>query len=477
MKQKSDYDLMVIGAGAAGLSLAAGASQLGLKVALIEGGTMGGDCLNTGCVPSKALLAAAKAAHIPPHYHQIGITIPAPAINVPALRAHVRQSIAAIAPHDSIERFEGLGVTVIKGWAEFINPGQISVSGSILSARHIALATGSRPVIPDIPGLHDFGVLTNETIFDVREIPSHLLILGGGAVGIEMALAHRRLGARVTLIQRGRILPGFEPDHVSILRQSLLDDGIILHEQAELTAVTYGRFILANGIIIDDISHCLVAAGRRPDLSRLHLDKAGIAFNNKGILVNSRLQTSQRRIWAMGDCAAVTFADHTDTLNFTHVAGYHAGIVLRNIAFGLPARTSLKHLPRIIYTDPELAQCGMTEQTARATGDNQIIVLNKGFGDLDRARCEAQTNGAIKVIANRKGHILGVSIIGPHAGELLTPWGLAIQKGLKLSALAGMMVAYPTWSDISRAIASEFYRPKLFSSRTRFLVRFLKHLS
>lgn len=467
---RKKYDLAIIGAGAAGLSLAAGAAQLGLRVVLIEAGKMGGDCLNSGCVPSKSLLAAAKAAYAHHHGEKLGVRTTDPKIDFSAVRRHVHDTIAAIAPHDSIERFEGLGVTVIQGRATFANTQKtLDVNGQHITARHIVIATGSRPTIPDISGLAASRPLTNETIFDLAQLPTHLVILGGGAIGIEMAMAFRRLGSRVSLIQRRSILPQHESVLVDILRRQLIAEGIALHEHTNLVAVTNRQdggslYRLDNGTHIEDASHCLVATGRTPNIADLGLAQAGIATNAHGIIVNSRQQTSQKRIWAIGDVGG-------DGVHFTHLAGYHAGIVLRQIAFALPAHTNTPHLPQAIYTDPELAQCGMTEHVARSQFGTHIRVLEKSFADLDRARCEGRIEGRIKIILRPNGKILGAGIVGPNAGELIAPWGLAIQRGLSIGTIASTMPAYPTWHDINRAIASDFFKPKLFSPLVRGIVR------
>jgi pyruvate/2-oxoglutarate dehydrogenase complex dihydrolipoamide dehydrogenase (E3) component len=474
--KKDRADLAIIGAGAAGLSLAAGAAQLGLKTILIEGGAMGGDCLNTGCVPSKSLLAAAKAAHFYHHQAGFGVIAPPPTIDIPALRQHVRQIITDIAPHDSQERFEGLGVTVIRGWAHFIDCNSLMVNGQKITARHIVIATGTHPFIPAIPGLADVPYLTNETIFDLIDMPRHLIIIGGGAIGVEMAQAHRRLGAAVTIIQRREILPSQDPDLVAILRQQLIADGVEIVENAQINHISSQENTISINLGQHTLtgSHVLIATGRRADLSQLRLENAQIIQNDNGIPVNPRLQTSQKNIWAIGDIAVMKTGEKQ---NFTHLAGYHAGIVLRNIAFALPAQINIPHLPQVIYTDPELAQCGMTERTARASYGNNIQIFSQSFVDNDRARCERRTEGKIKIILRPNGIILGVGIIGPGAGELIGVWGLAIQRGLTVGAIASMMVPYPVYGDINRQIAGQFYRPKLFHPRTRWLVRLLKNLT
>ncbi|MFW5679794.1 MAG: dihydrolipoyl dehydrogenase family protein [Pseudomonadota bacterium] len=461
----SSPDLCVIGGGAGGLSVAAGAAQLGARTVLIEAGAMGGDCLNVGCVPSKALLAAGHAAAAARNGEVFGVRpLGEPEIDAAALRRHVRGVIDGIAPHDSQERFEGLGVRVIRDRARFVDPRTVEVGGERIRARRFVVATGSRPFVPPIPGLEGVPYLTNETIWDVEEVPEHLVIVGGGPLGCELAQAHRRLGAAVTLIERERLLARDDAELVEIVRRRLEADGITLHEGAiaEAAAVRGNRVCLrvagAEGSIEVEGSHLLVAAGRLPAVDGLGLDAAGIDHERRGIVVDRRLRTTNRRVFAVGDV--------TGGPQFTHVAGHHAGVVIQNALFRLPAKVS-HVLPAVTYTDPELASVGLPPDEAG------VEPIRVPFTDNDRARTERRGEGLLKLAADRRGRILGVAICGAQAGELLAPWVLAMQNGLKLRAFTGAVLPYPTLAEIDKKAASAFYAPKLFSPGVRRLVRFL----
>jgi len=464
-------DLCIIGAGSGGLSVAAGAVQMGASVVLIEKHLMGGDCLNTGCVPSKALLAAAHAAHAQRHADPFGIANHEPAVDFAKVHQHVHGVIAAIAPHDSVERFEGLGVTVIQAPASFTGPDEVQADTHRIRARRFVVATGSSAAIPPVPGLGDISYLTNETIFGLKEKPDHLLVLGGGPIGIEMAQAFRRLGARVTLVERAAILPRDEPEAVTILRDALIREGITLHEGIEVVAVRNAGAgveleLRGNaGPVLVQGSHLLVAAGRKPNTAGLGLEAAGIEFTPRGISVDQRLRSSNRRVFAIGDVSGGP--------QFTHIAGYHAGIVIRNALFGMPAKVDYAALPWVTYADPELAHVGLTEAAAREAG-HEVSVLLQPLAGNDRAQAERATEGLAKIILGPRGRILGATILAPRAGEMIGIWGLAIQQKMKIGAIASMIAPYPTMSEISKRAAGSFYTPSLFSARTRRLVGLLQ---
>jgi pyruvate/2-oxoglutarate dehydrogenase complex dihydrolipoamide dehydrogenase (E3) component len=461
-------DLCILGAGSGGLSVAAGAVQMGASVVLIEKGAMGGDCLNTGCVPSKALIAAAHVAHGQRIGSRFGIHGGAPDVRFHEVHDHIHGVIGAIAPHDSVERFEGLGVMVIQAEGRFIDRETVEAGGRRIKARRFVVATGSRAAVPPIPGLAEAGYLTNETIFDLTERPSHLIVVGGGPIGIEMAQAFRRLGSEVSVIEKFGILARDEPEAVEVVRAALSSEGVRLVEKVGVSeiqkqgdAVTvmldgespFGRAIAG--------SHILIAAGRRPNIENLELEQAGIAFTPKGITVDARLITSNRKVFAIGDVAGGP--------QFTHIAGYHAGIVIRNALFGLPAKVDYKALPWVTYSDPELAHTGLTEAEARKAG-HAVEVLSWTFALNDRAQAERATEGLAKVILGPKGRILGATIVGPRAGELIGTWGLAISAGLKIGAIASAVLPYPTLSEISKRAAGSYYTPKLFGAFTRRVV-------
>jgi pyruvate/2-oxoglutarate dehydrogenase complex dihydrolipoamide dehydrogenase (E3) component len=461
-------DLCVLGAGSGGLSVAAGAVQMGASVVLIEKGAMGGDCLNTGCVPSKALIAAAHAAHVARIGHRFGVDYAEPTVHFRRVHDHVHGVIAAIAPHDSVERFEGLGVQVIKAAARFVDAATVEAGGERVRARRFVIATGSRAAVPPIPGLADAGYLTNESIFELTDRPAHLIVIGGGPIGIEMAQSFRRLGSVVTLIEKFGILAKDEPEAVAVVRASLQHDGVTLVEGAGVASVRRdGATVIvtldgdAPGGRTIEGSHVLVAAGRRPNIESLGLDAAGIAHTPKGVTVDARLRTSNRKVFAIGDVAGGP--------QFTHIAGYHAGIVIRNALFGLPAKVDYAALPWVTYADPELAHTGLTEADARKAG-HAVQVLTWSFDMNDRAQAERETAGLAKIILGPKGRILGATIVGPRAGELIGTWALAISANLKIGALAGAVLPYPTLAEISKRAAGSYYTPKLFSAGTRRLV-------
>ena len=472
MAKALKVDICVIGAGSGGLSVAAGASQMGASTALIERGKMGGDCLNYGCVPSKAMLAAGHAAQAVRGAGRFGVHAAAPAIDSGGVYGHVRGTIAAIAPNDSVERFEGLGVKVIQSPARFTGPREIAADGLRITARRIVIATGSSPAVPPIAGLKDVPYLTNETIFDLGTVPAHLIVIGGGPVGIEMAQAHRHLGARVTVVEMFSIMASDDPELVDVVRARLAGEGIDLREGVTVARVEKAgngvAVVIAGNGAEDRVqgSHVLIAAGRRPNVDGLDLEKAGIAYSPAGIQVDARLRTTNRRVFAIGDVAG--------GYQFTHMAGYHAGIVLRNALFRLPAKVDTRAVPWVTYTAPELAQVGLTEDRARKRAGD-IRVLRWPFAENDRARAERETDGLVKVITTPRGRILGAGIVGAHAGELIHAWVLAIGQKIKIGAVAGMIAPYPTLGEANKRAAGSFYTPALFGERTKRIVRFLSH--
>ncbi|WP_022727681.1 dihydrolipoyl dehydrogenase family protein [Fodinicurvata sediminis] len=471
--EETTCDICVIGGGSAGLSVAAGASQMGADTILVERGEMGGDCLNSGCVPSKSLLAAAKAARSGAKAAAFGIAYDPPRIDFEAVQAHVQQVIAGIAPHDSVERFEGLGVRVLRDSASFHSPHELVVGEQRIRARRFVLATGSRALVPPVSGLAETPYLTNESIFALKDCPDHLIVLGGGPIGCELGQAFRRLGARVSLVEMNRLLPREDRQAAELLRERLQAEGVEIHENAGMSAVQkthdgiQAQLKTERGEATLEGSHLLVATGRQPVTDGLNLEAAEVIHDSRGIKVDARLRTSNRRIFAAGDVAGGP--------QFTHAASYQAGIILRNALFRLPARVNYAALPRVTYCTPELAQVGLTVEEAQQQG-KKVEILQSTFAENDRARCEHATDGFIKIVATRSGAVLGATIIGPQAGELILPWGLAIARRMKLSALAGIIAPYPTLSEISKQVAGSHYTPKLFSSRTRWLVRLLLRL-
>lgn len=462
-------DLCVIGAGSAGLAVAAGAVQMGASVVLIERGRMGGDCLNYGCVPSKALLAAAQQAAAMRQGAKFGIKPVEPDIDFAAVMAHVSRVIAAIAPHDSQDRFEGLGVTVIRASAKFTSPLTVVADGRTIRPRRFVIATGSRPAAPPIPGLDATPYLTNETVFTNTVLPSHLIIIGGGPIGMEMAQAHRRLGAAVTVLEASSPLSKDDPELTAIVLQRLVEEGIDIRTGQTILSVDHsdaGFQVTLEGAAPLTGSHLLVAAGRTPNFGDLELAAGGIAHDRRGITVTAGLRSvSNRRVYAAGDVAG--------GLQFTHVAGYHAGLIVQNALFRLPVKADVTAVPWVTYTDPELAHVGLSEADARARYGSGVTVLRRAFTENDRAQAEGRTDGFLKAVATRSGRTLGASIVGKGAGELIAPWALAVARRDKLSRLARAILPYPTRSEASKHVAGAYFTPKLYSDCTRRFVRFL----
>jgi pyruvate/2-oxoglutarate dehydrogenase complex dihydrolipoamide dehydrogenase (E3) component len=459
-------DLCVIGAGAGGLAVAAAAAQMGAKVVLIERGEMGGDCLNTGCIPSKSLLAASRLANLWRRGAELGVHYAAPQIDFAEVGASVDRVIARLAPNDSAERFERLGVTVLRAEARFEEPRTIRAGDAAVRPRRFVIATGSTPLVPPIPGLDAVPYLTSETVFANRELPRHLIVIGGGPVGIELGQAHRRLGAAVTIIDGGPILPRDDPELVEALTSHLAAEGVALYPRTEIAGVDpcpAGVAVRLSGGGRIEGSHLLVAAGRRPNIAALDLAAAGIRYTPAGITVDARLRTSNRRAFAIGDAAGGP--------QFTHVALYHAGIVIRNALFRLPARVDYRALPWVTYTDPELAQVGLGEAAARGSG--RVRALRWRFEENDRAHTERDTAGQIRVLARPSGRIVGATILGSGAGDLILPWAMAIANRLKIAAMANLVVPYPTRGEAGKRAAGSFYTPTLFSPRIRRAVRLI----
>ncbi len=466
-----DTDICIIGAGSGGLSVAAGAVQMGARVVLIEKGEMGGDCLNSGCVPSKALLAAAKHAHAMTIGAEMGITPVAPEIDFAAVKDHVARTIATIAPVDSQERFEGMGVQVIRETARFTSPDEVQAGDRVIRARRFVLATGSRPMVPPIEGIGGVTAYTNETIFALRERPGHLIIIGGGPIGLEMAQAHRRLGCEVTVIEAARALGQDDPELAAILLERLRDEGIGIVEGAKVERIegTDGELTVRTGEGSYKGTHLLVAAGRTVVTDGLGLDEGNIKHNGRGIEVGDDLRSvSNRRVYAVGDAAG--------RLMFTHVAGYHAGVVIRSLLFALPSKAKSAHLPWATYTDPGLAQVGLTEAQAREKHGDALKVIRQEFSENDRAIAERRTGGLLKLMAV-KGRPVGATIVGAEAGDLIGVWAIAIASGTKLSKIAGAVLPYPTLGEINKRAAGNYFSASLFDNEwVKRVVRMVQRL-
>ena len=463
-------DLCVIGAGAGGLSVAAAAAAFGVPVVLIEKGRMGGDCLNYGCVPSKALLAAARRVADMRTASDLGVNAAAVRVDFPAVAQHVRDTIAALAPNDSAARFTGLGVRAVAGSAQFADRETVTVDDRFtITARRFVIATGSTPSVPRIPGIAQTPFFTNETIFDLALQPEHLLIVGGGPVGVELAQAFRRLGSTVTVIEAATPLGKDDPECAAVVLAALERDGVVFRSGVRLVKVAGASTIqvtLSGGEVIEG-SHLLIAAGRTPTIEGLGLERAGVATTPHGITVDRHLRTTNKHIYAIGDVIG--------GLQFTHVANDHAGIVIRHALFRLPARIRYDAIPWVTYTDPELAQVGLTEDQARRAG-HAVRILRWPYHENDRARIERASGGHIKVVTNRRGRILGATIVGRDAGELISTFTLAITQRLNIRALAGFIVPYPTLAEIGKRAAMSHFTPSLTSPMVRRIIGWLRRL-
>lgn len=396
----------------------------------------------------------------------MGLQAQPPVVDFGGVKDHVAGVIGAIAPHDSQERFEGLGVQVIRARATFVGPDEVQAGDQRVWARRFVIATGARPAVPDLPGLADVAYLTNETVFALRERPDHLIILGAGPIGLEMAQAHQRLGCRVTVIARSRALGGEDAEAAGLAVAALRAEGVTVLEGQSVTQVS-GQVVLtlADGTRIEG-SHLLVAVGRKANVEGLGLDRAGVAFTDKGVTVGANLRTTNKRIFAVGDVSGGP--------QFTHVAGAHAATILKQTLFPLPARFAPRAIPRVTYIQPELAQVGLTEAEARAAHGSDVEVIRLTFAQNDRAQTMGETGGLLKLMV-RKGRPVGVTILGPQAGEQIGLWALMLQQNLRLSALTGTILPYPTLTELSKRAAGAYFSPRLFQNdRIKAIVRFIQ---
>lgn len=468
-----ETDICVIGAGSGGLSVAAATAAFGVPVVLLEKGKMGGDCLNYGCVPSKALIAASKKAHAMRTAAKFGVAKANPRVDFQAVHDHIHGVIGAIEPNDSVERFTGLGVKVIQQAGRFVDANTVAAGSQRIRARRFVIATGSSAFVPPIPGLDEVPYLINETLFDLTERPEHLIVMGGGPIGMEIAQAMVRLGAKVTVVEMAKPLAKDDPELTRIVLESLKADGVDI--RGETKAVKAAKHPRGVELSVegpdgpDSIvgSHLLVAAGRAPNVQGLGLDKAGIEHSNRGIQVNKGLRTTNKRVYAIGDVAG--------GLQFTHVANYHAGLVVRNALFKLPVKNVTGHIPWVTYTDPELAHVGETEASA-AEKKIDFRVLRWPYAENDRAQAERLTDGLIKVITDKRGRIIGASIVGAQAGEIIQMWGLAIAQKMKISAMTGFVSPYPTFTEVGKRAAINYYKPSLSSPMVQKVIGFMRKL-
>jgi pyruvate/2-oxoglutarate dehydrogenase complex dihydrolipoamide dehydrogenase (E3) component len=466
-------DLCVIGAGAGGLSVAAAAAQLGVSVVLVEKHKMGGDCLEYGCVPSKALIAAARRAQLMRSAAPFGIAPVSPKIDPRAVHDHIRGVIAAIAPNDSVERFTGLGVKVIPAAGHFITRDTLLAGDLRIKARRFVIATGSSPLVPPIAGLDGVAYFTTETIFDNREKLDHLIVIGGGPTGLELAQAYLRLGSRVTVIEAAKALGKDDPELSEVVLKQIRAEGLEIREHTTVERVAGGTRLIDVHLVEDGKrstiqgTHLLIAAGRRPNLSGVNLEAAAIAYDERGIKVNRGLVTSNPRVFAIGDV--------TGGPQFAHLANYHAGIVIRRALFRLPATVDGSIVPWVTFTDPEIAHVGLLEDTARQRY-GRVRVYRWPYRENDRAQAERATNGFIKVVTDRRGRIKGASIVGEQAGELIQMWSLAVSQRLDIRAMTQWISPYPTLSEVNKRAAFGYYAAAAASPLVRKTVSWLARL-
>ena len=458
---KSSHDAIVIGGGAAGLTAAGGCALFGLKVALVEGHRMGGECLNNGCVPSKALIAAARRAAEARVATRHGVTLAEPRVEWSGVMAHVRRAIADIEHHDSKETFEAMGVEVILGWARVTGKHSVEVDGRALTAPRIVIATGSKPAVPPIEGLDAVPYLTNESLFELAERPHHLVIVGGGVIGMEMAQAFRRLGSAVTVVNPGPLMGRDDPESVAVVREVMEAEGVrfldgkVARVEGEPGSLRADVDLADGGTETVDGSHLLVAVGRKANCTGFGLEEAGVAMNRNGIATDPRRRTSVRPIYAIGDCR--------DGPRLTHVSGYEGSNVALEIVTGLPTKVDYRALPWCTYTDPEVAQIGLTEAEARERYGERVTVVREEFSENERAVAEGASIGHAKLVLKGK-KVLGASIVGKHAGELLLPFTQSITGKSSTFALGSAIIAYPTRSEISKAAAFTAWEPTVFGS-------------
>ncbi len=470
---ETQVDLCVVGAGAGGLAVAAAAAQLGVSVALVEKHKMGGDCLNYGCVPSKALLAAARRAHLMRSAAAFGIRPVDPSVDAAAVCDHVQGVIAAIAPNDSVERFAGLGVKVIRANGHFITRDTLLAGDQRVRARRFVIATGSSPLIPPIPGLDKVHYFTNETIFQNREKLDHLIVIGGGPVGLELAQAHLRLGSRVTVIEAAQALGNADQELAELVLRRLQAEGLDIRQGASVESVGGGTRLIdvhvAEGgkTAVVQGTHLLLAAGRKPNVSGLNLEAAAVKYDERGIKVNKGLTTSNGRVLAIGDVVGGP--------QLTHLANYHAGIVIRRALFRLPATVDDEIVPWVTFTDPELACVGLGEEEARRRS-GRIRIYRWPYCENDRAHAERTTAGLVKVVTDARGRVKGAGVVGEQAGELIQMWSLAVSQGLDIKAMTQWISPYPTLSEINKRAAFGYYAAAAASPLVRKTVGWLAKL-
>jgi len=472
-KTTYDVDICIIGAGSAGLSIASGAAQLGRSVVLFEAGEMGGDCLNAGCVPSKAFLKAGKLAQARREGANMGLKPVEPVIDFAAVKAHVKDVIATIAPVDSQERFEGLGCTVIREFASFKDAKTVHSDTTEVKAKRFVVCTGSRASAPPIPGLKDVDFLTNEEIFDIPELPKHLLVIGAGPIGLELGQTFRRFGSKVTIVDIAPPLGRNEPEHAQVLVDALKAEGIEFMTPASTKNIRQkGKSVeieLEDGTVLKG-SHLLVAAGRGPIVEGLGLENAGITYDRRGIDTDDYLRTSNKKVYAAGDVAK-------GMGGLTHAAGHHAGKLITNFYFMPPligklfSKATTNRMPAVVYSEPEIASIGLSEKAAREKYSD-VRVVHWEFEENDRAIAERHTAGGVKIVARKNGTIVGGSIVGDYAGEIIHMLSVAMTNKVKISGLAQIISPYPTRSEAVKRAAGSWYTATIFGPKAKWFAGF-----
>ena len=472
-----DYDIGIIGGGAGGLTVAAGAAQLGAKTLLVEKEPLlGGDCLHYGCVPSKTLIKTAHVYHLMKSAQEFGLpALEIPPVDFQQVAKRIQSVITTIQKHDSEERFCTLGAKVVFGEPSFLDEHAVQLNGNRVSAKNWVIATGSSPGIPPIEGLDGTPHITNKEIFSLDRLPESMVVLGAGPIATEMAQAFCRLGTKVHVVQRsGQILSREDRDMADGVMELLRKEGVAFHLNAsvqktrDLGNEREVTFKNEEGETVHlKAERILVALGRTPNVDDLNLDGIGVKTNSRGVIVDNRMRTSQKHIYGAGDV--------TGAYQFTHAAGYEGGIVLSNAIFHLPRKANYTFLPWCTYTDPELASIGMNEKRAREAG-LEYSVWTEAFEDNDRSLAEGQRAGKIKMILDDKEKPLGVQILGPQAGELLSEWVGVLNGKVKLSTLASAVHPYPTLGEINKRVAGTYFSPKIFSDKVRKGLKFFFHL-
>ncbi len=454
---KFTHDVIVIGGGAAGLTAAGGCALFGLDVALIEGNKMGGECLNNGCVPSKAIITAAKRAQEAREEKRYGVQLSPPKVEWAGVHKHIHDAIAHIEPHDSKETFEEMGCEVIMGHAAITGRQTVEVGGRTLKAPRIVIATGSGPFVPPIDGLDTTPYLTNENLFELTEQPEHLVIIGGGVIGMEMAQSFRRLGSEVTVIEPGKPMGRDDRESVQVVVDVMTEEGVrFVKGKAAKVEGTEGQITVhTDGGESVSGSHLLIAVGRKARVTGYGLEELGMELGRNGIKVDDRRRTSVKGIYAIGDCR--------EGPRLTHVSGYEGSNVALEIVTGIPTKVDWKALPWCTYTEPEVAQIGMTEEEAREKHGDKVTVIKEGFDHNERAIAEDSTKGHLKVILKGK-KVLGASICGKNAGELLLPFTQSITGKSNTFAMGSAIISYPTRSEITKAAAFSAWEPTVFGS-------------